>query len=130
MKAIVRSAILLLLLSQSALSASQDGSGAQKSQPIPERLRYLFDLEWCKQWEFTCLRCERRGDSIACIRLQRDCEEAFGSFKCARVDIPLECSEWTDGCNLCRRGEGEVSCTRSVCIPHHAEFKCLVDHPE
>jgi hypothetical protein len=26
---------------------------------VPDELKYIFDLPWCKRWEFRCFRCEK-----------------------------------------------------------------------
>ncbi|SRR6266540_5529868 len=92
---------------------------------IPERLRYLFDLPWCKKWRFSCVVCVKRGDRIGCERIRESCHEPFRHFFCREFDVPENCQVWSDGCNTCSRHSGEVYCTAMGCPRYDPKFTCL-----
>jgi hypothetical protein len=64
-----------------------DSNSDHRSEEVPDRLRYIFELPWCKAWLFRCTRCEKQNDSIVCERLTESCEENFSVFRCRAFDV-------------------------------------------
>jgi hypothetical protein len=107
------------------LAAEAQTPGLTESQAVvPERLRYVFDLPWCKAWEFRCMRCQKQGDEITCQRSRDNCEETFSQFWCTSFNLPPRCTAWSDGCNICRCREG--CCTAQACPNYSPTFFCLL----
>jgi hypothetical protein len=110
-------------VSDRVAQASSPSGGRDTSQPaVPDRLRYVFDLPWCKIWEFRCFRCQKQDDEIVCERSRENCEETFSQFRCRDFNPPPKCAGWSDGCNTCRRNGG---CSGRVCPQYRPSFICL-----
>jgi hypothetical protein len=110
------------------LAAEAQTPGSTEPAPVaPERLRYVFDLPWCKAWEFRCVRCQKQDDEITCQRFREmvgriTCEENFLTFHCWRFNPPPRCTVWSDGCNICGRYR---NCTAQACPQYRPNFICL-----
>jgi hypothetical protein len=51
--------VVVLVATLSALAFTLSGVNAQESDVVvPQRLRYIFDLPWCKKWQLSCSTCE------------------------------------------------------------------------
>jgi hypothetical protein len=128
-------------------------SAAHARDVVPDQLRYLFELPWCKQWNFNCNKCEKKEGEVVCTRnnwLPPDrCTEDFSSRYCTAWSAPIECARWSDGCNVCQRAPkrsalnchgpddlcqklrdgGHWSCTLMSCDEYRADrpprFTCL-----
>jgi hypothetical protein len=111
---------LLVLVQSSSLLAQEN-----QEPPFPERLRYVFDLPWCKAWQFACARCEKDSSgSIVCAKT--DCTTNHEFFRCVDFAVDKQCAEWTDGCNGCWWDRaGRASCTARSCFNYHPRFTCV-----
>ena len=66
---------------------------------VPERLRYLFDVPWCRRWRLECISCEKKDDRIVCERRSERCG-SFQLYHCEEYNVLEErCLAWFDGCN-------------------------------
>jgi hypothetical protein len=120
---LLRTALLWLLvfLQSSSFLLAQEN----QEPPFPERLRYVFDLPWCKAWQFACARCEKdNSGKIACTK--RDCTRNHEFFRCVSFAVDKQCAEWTDGCNRCEwNAAGHASCTARSCFNYRPRFTCV-----
>jgi hypothetical protein len=93
---------------------------------VPRSLWYLFDLPWCRAWNFNCNRCQKNGDTIVCEQTKQGCRENWKLFDCAEIVVPRDCEVWSDGCNVCGRPKGADpgGCTAGACRPYVPRFKC------
>lgn len=113
-------------------SRSDDGGPTAAAAPnltiktdVPERVRYLFDLHWCKKWHFECTTCEKEDQQFMCARKASDCEETYTHFECRKFNVSQECLRWNDGCNTCtRNSDGHTDCTLLACPGHQPWFTC------
>jgi hypothetical protein len=100
---------------------------AQENQepPLPDRLRYVFDLPWCKAWQFACARCEKEGPAeIACTKTA--CTGNHEFFRCVEFAVDKQCARWTDGCNGCWWDRaGRATCTARICFDYRPRFTCV-----
>ena len=93
---------------------------------IPDRLNYIFDLPWCRRWDFGCISCRKLRPFVWCSELRRNCVETFQSVTCGDFDVPADCTQWSDGCNDCTRDPIRgVLCTAKACNNHRQELSCL-----
>jgi hypothetical protein len=102
---------------------AQTGNKSQVGVGVPDHLRYIFDLPWCKRWENKCFRCAKHHGSISCETKLSDCGEYYRDFYCTEFSVPQECLAWRDGCNICR---GNSGCTAMACPNYKPVFSCLV----
>jgi hypothetical protein len=93
---------------------------------LPERLHYIFDLSWCRRWGFSCIRCGKKENRIACEYMKEDCQESFRYFSCVEFNVPSACEVWSDGCNTCSRttSPDRHSCTLVSCPNYVPAFTC------
>jgi hypothetical protein len=107
---------------------------ASPTMSVPENVRAILDVPWCRRWRLSCSSCEVRNGGLACERtggIQENCEEEFKFYYCVHFNPPAQCIVWRDGCNLCsvRRSDGMVSCTLAACkeyhFPNKPTFVCL-----
>jgi hypothetical protein len=149
----LRMAIALMVVASWLTLSGSSPSGAQQGDVVPEHLRFLFELPWCKQWNFNCNKCEKKDGEIVCTRNdwlpQDSCAEDFSRRHCTSWSPPTECARWSDGCNICQiapkrpslncsgpddlcqkyRKGGYWSCTLMACDEHKSDrpskFTCL-----
>lgn len=133
------SLVASVLLASSA-NSQNSSLNVEDIPKVPERLRYLFDLPWCKKWDLSCLRCEKVGDQISCERLGGSCGD-FQQYYCREYKVSEQCLTWYDGCNECRRVPcspasencSRISCTARACLNPRPRFVCEVpatNHPK
>ena len=115
-----------------AASAQRPSSNTSEVPQVPERLRYLFDVPWCKRWKIDCLTCEKEDDRIVCKRIRTSCG-SFELYGCDEYNVPPEqCMSWFDGCNTCERIQcppnstncGHIFCTARACFNFKPRFVC------
>lgn len=125
--------IVIQLLMSVGLAVAQSSSPDSADIPqVPERLRYLFDLPWCKRWNLGCIDCVRKDDRIVCEKKSDTCG-GFQEYYCKEFDVPDQCLAWSDGCNMCELIQcppesdrcGSVSCTARGCINPKPRFACF-----
>jgi hypothetical protein len=103
-------------------------AGSVGNAQVPDRLRYIFDLPWCKSWDFRCVTCRKTSAGrIACGPQRPNCNEDYTVFRCHEFNAPPRCQAWNDGCSVCARGaDGLVYCTSSGgCVPYQPSFTCI-----
>jgi hypothetical protein len=124
--------IIQLVLSAASAAAESATKNSNVIPQVPERLRYLFDLPWCKKWNLQCIRCEKKDGQVACEKVGDNCG-GFQQYYCQEYNVPDECVEWTDGCNVCERIScppatnrcGAISCTTRGCFNPKPRFQCV-----
>jgi hypothetical protein len=111
---------LLVLLQSSSLLAQEN-----QEPPFPEGLRYVFDLPWCKAWQFACARCEKDSSGrVVCTKT--DCTTNHEFFRCVDFAVDKQCARWTDGCNGCWWDRaGRATCTARNCFDYRPRFTCV-----
>lgn len=120
----------LFLLIAAVFDPSHVRAQAAIDTTVPNDIRYIFDLPWCKTWNLTCLRCEKRNDQILCERLRENCQEKFDFYHCVQFNLPEGCIHWRNGCNACAKtAEANMYCTMRPCkeytAPNRPTFECL-----
>jgi hypothetical protein len=123
--------VVQLLMSVGFVQAQGPPPATSDIPEVPERLRYLFDLPWCKRWDLICMDCERKDDRIVCEKKSNSCG-GFQQYYCKDYNVPEECLRWNDGCNVCERIQcapasascGSISCTARACINPKPHFAC------
>jgi hypothetical protein len=112
--------VVIQLMLPAGFAVAESATKSPNEVPrVPERLHYLFDLPWCKRWSLLCIRCEKKDDQIACEKVSDTCG-GFQQYYCEEYNVPGQCLEWSDGCNVCER----ISCppATSKCGPR---FQCV-----
>jgi hypothetical protein len=125
-------AVVQLLVSMAFAQAQGSPPATSDIPEVPERLRYLFDLPWCKRWNLICIDCERKDNRIVCEKKSDTCG-GFQQYYCKEYNVPEECLSWNDGCNVCDRIQcppvsancGSISCTARGCFNPKPRFACL-----
>jgi hypothetical protein len=104
---------------------------------VPESIKYIFYLPWCRQWKLVCSICEKRDKDIVCDKEHAGCEETFVEYRCIEFNAP-GCKTWRNGCNTCQKiwfttwrlWRPEIYCTQMGCAEYHApnapSFECLL----
>src|SRR5262245_5498766 len=94
----------ILGVAASIISQPTFRAQAETNLEVPERLKYLFDLPWCRKWSFGCVACSRSNNEIQCemISKRADCTPPFQVYHCVDVVVPKGCVVWSDGCNTCQ----------------------------
>lgn len=119
-------AILISLLGLATFPTVAPAQVSSESRRVPDDLKFIFDLPWCKRWKFSCMSCRKEGITIACQSTQQNCTETFEAIACQEFNLPPTCRAWSDGCNTCsREPSGDIYCTAAYCRRHLLTVRCL-----
>jgi hypothetical protein len=107
----------------------------ENATQVPQSLRDVFDLPWCKAWNLECgIRCKKIEGKIVCEQTRQNCEESFKVSRCVEYNVPEDCAVWFDGCNTCDRGRGNgglgISCTLMRCPSYVPFYACRRRFPD
>jgi hypothetical protein len=109
-------------------------SPSEEQPELPQSLRDIFDLPWCKAWNLNCgIRCKKIEGKIVCEQTRQNCEESFKVSECVEYNVPEDCAVWFDGCNTCSRGRGaggNGSCTLMRCPSYVPYYACRRRFPD
>jgi hypothetical protein len=122
--------LLLLFLGPASAQQTAAPDAATAGVTIPDSLRYIFDLPWCKRWDLACVQCQKRGNGVQCVSKRQDCTEEFKYYYCSAFNLPKGCVQWRNGCNTCTpQADGRIYCTLAPCdeylAPNRPSFVCL-----
>jgi hypothetical protein len=95
---------------------------------VPESIRYVFDLPWCKMWQFRCGICEKSDNQVVCDFDPQNCSKSSNYLRCVNFNVPAKCQIWSDGCNTCSRQPRGISCTALGCQPYIPAFTCMKEN--
>jgi hypothetical protein len=126
----IASALLIASLCSFAGPTAVLGASTPQGEKveIPDDLKYIFGLRWCKKWSSGCFNCAGEGGEIVCERQKSDCDGGSRQlFYCSEYNVEMSCATWSDGCNRCGRAYlwGEVRCTGLACDPYYPRYVCL-----
>jgi hypothetical protein len=127
LRTVKRAALLWLIL---FLQMSSPLAQENQEPAFPERLRYVFDLSWCKSWQFACAQCEKDSSgNVVCKNTP--CKGKHEFFWCADFAVDKNCTQWGDGCNRCvRDATGFAQCTLRNCFDYRPRFTCLMSNSQ
>ena len=128
----MRAALLVLLLLAAGCARAQETNAATDGGAVvPDNLKHLFNLPWCRAWQIGCYECTKKDGRLSCEKDRSDCARVTpGYFQCVDFNVDEYCDRFAYDCNVCNKmGGGGWACTAMGCDWTRPRFTCLSPRP-